>query len=306
MGRKDHVYWDWLTVTKFVAAGVIVFGLGWMWQVRHEVVGAYTGDQDLAALQISPLTLSAATIPTDDEPSLSLSTPPDIGTAPLGRLAFVEPEVEEPLIAGGDSSLSGTVIGLADDDLGGVVLITRITDGGEAEISVPIQSDGSWESGSIRGGRYRIRAFVPALRASNESMVVFLSDRQSRTLSLRVTTPPQALVLEVVGPETPEVGSRSVIAITAGRQEVDAEGRSVLAPVFGLPVLVEFSPVVSLLSNNTALTDGGGAARFLVRCELSGTAAVTLSAGEQKAVLTIPPCVTPRPDEADDQGQADE
>jgi hypothetical protein len=58
-----------------------------------------------------------------------------------------------------------------------------------------------------------------------------------------------------------------------------------------------------LLSDNTAFTDGGGAAQFLIRCELAGTAAVTLAFEEQKAVLTLPPCVTSLPSEADDEGQ---
>ncbi len=305
MGRKDHVYWDWFIATKFVAAGVLMVGLGWMWQTRHEVIGPYTGGQDVEALQISPLTLSAATIPPGEPSLLALARPPDIGSVPLGRLAFAEPDVEEPVIRGGDSSLSGTVSGLAEDDLGGEVLITRITDGGQAEISVPIESDGSWESGSIRGGRYRVRAFVPSVRASNGSAVVFLSDSQQEKLALSVTTPPLGLVLDVVGPEAPEIGSPAVIAITAGRQEVDADGRSVVVPVAGLPVQVAFSPVVSLLSDNTASTDSGGAARFLVRCELIGTAAVTVAFEEQKAVLTIPPCVTPRPIGVDEEGQDD-
>ncbi|MFW2380463.1 MAG: hypothetical protein ACN4GZ_01805 [Acidimicrobiales bacterium] len=293
MGRKDHVYWDWFIAMKFVAAALMLFVLGWMWQTRHEVTSAYSGEQRVEALQISPLTLSAATIPPEEGSSFALATAPDLEAVPLERLAFVEPAVENPTIRGGSSSLSGTVTGLGSDDVGGEVRLTRITDGGSSEISVPIQRNGSWDSGSINGGRYRVRALVPSLRASNGSSVVFLADGKSRSLSLSVTTPPQDLVLDIVGPEAPEIGSNVVIAVTAGRQEVDANGRSVLSPVPGIGVQAGFSPVVSLLSASSTTTDNGGAARFLIRCELAGTAAVTLAVQDQRAVQTLPSCIPP-------------
>jgi hypothetical protein len=293
MGRKDHVYWDWFSAVKFAAATAVVFGLGWMWQARHEVTDAYTRDQRVEALQISPLTLSAATIPLEEETSPVLAKAPDLQAVPLGRLAFAEPKVEKPLVIGGDSSLSGTVSGLAVEDIGGEVRLTRVTEGGQAEISVPIKDGGTWESGPIVGGRYRIRALVPTLRASNGSAVVFLSEGEERSISLSVTTPPQVLVVDVVGSELAQVGSESVVAVTLGRQEVDADGRSILMPVPGVAVQAGFSPVVNLLSADLATTDSGGAVRFLVYCEIPGTPTVTLAFEDQRAVLTVPSCVTP-------------
>ncbi|MBT8239796.1 MAG: hypothetical protein KJN63_01050 [Acidimicrobiia bacterium] len=287
------MYWDWFAAVKFVAATAVVFGLGWMWQMRHEVIDAYSAEERIEALQISPLSLSAATIPPEEMTPPVLATAPDLQAAPLGRLAFVENAVEMPSVIGGESSLSGTVSGLAPDDLGGEVRLTRVTEGGESEISVPIRDSGVWESGPILGGRYRVRALVPSLRASNGSAVVFLSEGEDRSISLSVTTPPQGVVVDVVGPELPVVGARSVIAVTAGRQEVDADGRSVLIPVPGLEVRAEFSPVVTLLSADTVATDSGGSARFLVQCEIPGTSAVTLAYEDQRAVLTVPSCVTP-------------
>jgi hypothetical protein len=292
MGRKDHVYWDWFSAVKFAAATAVVFGLGWMWQARHDVTDAYTSGQRIEALQISPLTLSAATIPLAEQTSPVLAQAPDLGAVPLGRLAFAEPKVEKPSVLGGDSFLSGSVSGLAVEDIGGEVRLTRVTEGGEAEISVPIQGDGTWESGPILGGRYRIRALVPTLRASNGSAVVFLSEGEDRAISLSVTTPPQVLVVDVVGSEITQVGSESVVAVTMGRQEVDADGRSILVPVPGVAVQAGFSPVLTLLSADSAMTDSGGAVRFLVYCEIPGTPTVTLAFEDQRAVLTVPPCVT--------------
>ena len=282
---------------KFVAAFAIVFGLGWMWDSRDDVIDAYTGERSVEALTIEPLTFSAATIPADElQGALRLAEAPNTSGARIEPLAFVELPVESPKVEGGTSSLQGTVLGLAAEDVAEVRL-TRVTDGGFDEITVPVDEDGTWTADEIFGGRYRVRAFVPELRASNGSVVLFLNEDQSRELQLKVTTPPQALVFDVVATEEPAVGGRSVVAVTVGRQRVDNDGRSVVSPVVGLPVSASFSPVVSLLSAGTAATSESGAARFLVRCELEGTSSITVSAEEQSAVFTIPACVAPLPPE---------
>lgn len=283
---------------KFVAAFALVFGLGWMWDSRDDVVSAYAGERSVEALSIEPLTFSAATIPPDEaDGAMRLAEAPNTGDVRIEPLAFVELPVESPKVNGGSSTLQGSVLGLAAEDVA-QVRITRITDGGQDEISVPVEEDGTWIAEDINGGRYRVRAFVPGLRASNGSVVLFLNKGQSRDLQLKVTTPPQNLVFDVVATEEPAVGGRSVVAITVGRQLVDSAGRSVLSPVVGTPVTASFSPVVSLLSANSVATSEGGAARFLVRCELEGTSSVTVSAEEQVAVLTIPACVAPAPEPA--------
>ncbi len=288
------MYWDWLSAAKFVAAGAILFGLGWVWQARQDVLGAYTAQTNIDEVQIPPLSLSAATIPDGEQGrSFSLAVAPDLADASPARLAYLEPESTPAAVSAGSSSLSGKVVGLAADDIGGRVLLTRVTSGGAGEVSVPIEDDGSWSARNIVGGGYRVRAFVPSLRASNGSTVLFPRDDQDRKVNLAVTTPPQDLVLDADGTDDVVIGSESVAAVTVGRQVVTPDGRSVVSPVAGLDVQATFSPIVSLLSADTSTTDQGGAVRFLVRCDLAGTAAVTLVAGEQRAVLTIPPCLTP-------------
>lgn len=282
---------------KFVAAFALVFGLGWMWDSRDDVIDAYTGERSVEALTIEPLTFSAATIPAEElDGALRLAEAPNTGGVGIEPLAFVELPVESPQVKGGTSSLQGTVLGLAAEDVAEVRL-TRVTDGGFDEITVPVDDDGTWSAADINGGRYRVRAFVPGLRASNGSVVLFLNKDQSRDLQLKVTTPPQDLVFDIVATEGPTVGGRSVVAVTVGRQRVDNAGRSIVSPVVGIPVSASFSPVVSLLSAGTTATSESGAARFLVRCELEGTSSITISAEEQNAVFTIPACVAPEPEE---------
>ena len=278
---------------KFVAAFAIILGLGWMWETRDDVISAYNDERSIEALRIEPLTFSAATIPPEEaEGAMRLALAPNTGSVRIEPLSFVESPVESPVVRGGTSTLQGTVSGLAPEDVG-EVRVTRITDGGQQEIAVPIEKDGTWVASRINGGRYRVRALVPGFRASNGSAVLFLAEGRSRDLPLKVTTPPQNLVFDVVATEGPEVGGQSVVAVTVGRQVVDADGRSVVSPVVGTPVTASFSPVVSLLSANTVATSQGGAARFLVRCDLVGTSSLTVTTEEQSSVFTIPACVPP-------------
>ncbi len=280
---------------KFVAALALVFGLGWMWDTRDDVVSAYSDERSIEALRIEPLTFSAATIPPEEtEDAMELAVAPNTGLVRIEPLSFVEPEVDSPVVLGGSSTLRGTVLGLALDDIGEVRL-TRITDGGKQEVTVPVDEDGTWVAEEIYGGRYRVRALVPELRASNGSALLFLAESQVRDLQLKVTTPPQGLIFDVVATEGPELGGRSVVAVTVGRQVVDVDGRSVVSPLVGTSVTAAFSPIVSLLSSSTVATTEGGVARFLVRCDLVGTSSVTVSADEQNSVFTIPACVPPPP-----------
>ena len=280
---------------KFVAAFAIVFGLGWMWETRDDVVSAYTDERSIEALRIEPLTFAAATIPPEEaDGAMKLAEAPNTGSVQMEPLAFVETPVESPAVRGGNATLQGTVLGLDAEDVGQVRL-TRITDGGQQEVTVPVEEDGTWVAEKIVGGRYRVRALVPGLRASNGSAVLFLAEKESRNLQLKVTTPPQSLVFDVVATEDPELGGPSVVAVTVGQQVVDADGRSVVSPVVGIPVTASFSPVVALLSSNTVPTSQIGAARFLVRCELLGTSSLTVTAEGQATVFTIPACVPPAP-----------
>lgn len=320
MGRKDHVDRDPFTALKWAGAVAMLAGLAWMAANADVVLDAYRSDDTVEALNLRPLTFSAATIPPGDDGALALALAPDTSEEDVEPVTAGEPEVTEPVISGGTARLSGRVTGLDVDDAGEVRL-TRVTDGGRRQRTVPVAGDRTWIAEDLPGGRYRVRALVPGLRASQGSLVVFIADGEHRRLDLGVTTPPERLEFEVLGPETMTLDVPAVVAITAGKQEVDADGRSVLVPVDGATLSASFSPVVALLSSNAVVTDGGGAARFLLSCEATGQAAVTFTAGDpaagnpaaedpgaedsgaedsatanQVAVMTLPPCVATPPE----------
>jgi hypothetical protein len=322
------VQWDLYRAAKSVGALATLLVLGWIFQNAEVVTDAYTADHQFDSLDLEPLTFSAATIPPSDG-SMDLAEPPDTSEEVISRLAFTDEPTTDPSIDGGTSELSGSVSGLGPDDVAQVWL-TRVTDGGEDKRVIPVSADGQWSANDIKGGRYRVRAFAPGLRATNELAVLFLMDGQSRRLELSVTTPPEGVVLEVVADEL-FIGERAVVAVTVGRKIADGEGRTVILPVSGVETRTSFSPVVSLLSSDVAVSDGGGAVRYLLSCDRPGQAAVAVSWVEtptvpelvdvvsadgsvdepteqpvsRSAVLTLPPCVERPPPDADVDGDVD-
>ncbi len=295
------MYWDWCLALKYIGALGLLTAVGWMWSNADIVTTHYTDDRAIQALQLEPLTFSAATIPPSGDEVFQLAPAPETGSVPLGALALVEESTTDPKIRGGSSELGGTVRGMAADDVG-EVLLTRITDGGQSNLSVVVSSDGTWQASGIRGGRYRVRAYVPSVRASNGSAVLFLPHSQTRRLDLDVTTPPEELLLDLVAGEELRLGSQDVVALTVAQQSVDADGRSILSPVPGVALQATFSAVVSNLSASQVVTDGGGAARFWLQCTTTGRATITVLLGEQNALFTLPPCVempSPEPAEAE-------
>lgn len=290
--------WDPFTALRWLGAVAIAAGLAGMLVHADRVTDAYRSDATVQALNLRPLSFSAATIPPGDPGALTLAVAPDTSREAIDRLAAAEAEVTVPAIAGGSARLHGKVTGLDVDDVGEVRL-TRVTDGGRRERTVAIDEDRSWSADDLPGGRYRVRALVPGLRASQASVVLFVADGEERRLDLAVTTPPEQLEFAVVGPDTMTIGQSTVVAITAGRQRVDADGRSVLSPVAGVALETAFSPVVSLLSADVVLTDEGGAARFLVSCLSGGQGTVTFTAADHVAVMTLPPCVDSAPEDPD-------
>lgn len=289
--------WDAFVALKWTAGLALLAGWGWMALQADLVIDAYQGDAAVETLQLQPLSFTAATVPAEDS-AFSLAVAPDTSSQALERLVAAEAPVTDPGIAGGTAQLYGRVGGLGNEDVGEVRL-TRITDGGQSELTVPVNRDRTWIAEDLRGGRYRVRALVPGLRASQGSVVLFLGDGEQRKVDLSVTTPPQQLEFQVVGPEAMVIGLQDVVAITVGRQKVDADGRSVLAPVVGARIEATFSPVVSLLSAGVVDTDPGGAARFLLSCAMPGKATITLAVEEQVSVMTLPSCVVELPEDDD-------
>lgn len=283
-----------MRVLKWVFAALLLTGLTTMWLNRSVVVDAYTTDRE-------PLDFSLDGLDLEIEPEARTTSPFAIPPAPDTRLSSLDlsaaastPTAQRVVLVGGSSSITGTVVGPDGLVPAAVVLIERHTLDGSATAEVITDESGSWRIAGIRGGRYRIRSFLPGLLATETIEVFFLDDGSSAEVSLRVLAPRDGPVVSFTAPSNLEVGTEQVVAVSVGYDAIDQDGRRILAPSPGLGVEATITGSVDLLSAGQVTTDAYGAARFGVRCQQAGSNILTVRINGQAFGFALPPCtVTP-------------
>ena len=149
---------------------------------------------------------------------------------------------------------------------------------------------GAWQLTSILGGSYRVRAFKAPDFAPSPVESFFLAANERRNLDFKLGPGGGERITAVVRPDPPRVDQSSTITITVGTSTVDAQGRSVLAPRPGLPLVLAERQAVFLESPQNQVTDAGGAATWQFRCTMEGAAAFTLTVGNGVTQVPIPGC----------------
>lgn len=311
---------------KLLGAVAIAAGLVAIWTHRTPVVEAYLEPADTAdgeAPRFDGLDVDVVR----DEPTPSIydrprrsaagEAPPALSFAPAPDARSIDLGADpDPAIEGGTASLWGavrtadpTLVGLAADAVapperwpvaGAVVVIERITTGGTATVTVEADETGVFQLEGIRGGRYRIRAYVPSLATSGPADVVFVAAGADARHEPLLARAPRGPVVALVDGDTATPGQTWTIAATVATRHVDAEGRLVQRPVEGViasislaapaPTPTTIDPesgeevppvepgVVTVLSAPSVASDAAGAARWLLSCDAVGPVVVTVSA----------------------------
>ena len=282
-----------MRVIKVVLFAAIAVGWWQLWLHRESVTSAYTEDRTQLAIELG----GVGVVPINDGRSVSpyALVAPAADRAPTFLAAFPEEAVEPPAVEvmGGTASLAGTVT-LVDGTpvAGATVRIERFTSDGQATAETLSSSDGSWAAPGLQGGRFRVRAFAPNVLASVESAVLVVPRNGSGTLELMVEAPVEGLRTDMVGPLGIAVGTTGTAAIVVSREAVDDVGRLVQVPAGGLSLIATVSPPARLFSADIVVTDGGGAARFLLACDAEGDPIARLVLEEDRPSLALPPCMT--------------
>ncbi len=285
-----------MRLLKLALFGVMVAALMNAWTRRDFVVAAYTDEQESIEFQVNGLSTPELGESGPSPFVLASVSTNDIVTPPLpGASTVADPVV----VVGGRAALNGVVVGT--DGLpveAAVVRIERITSAGSASVDVLTDVDGLFELTNVLGGRYRVRAFVPNLLRSIDVDLIQLPDGGTAGLDLVVAPAGDNVVIDLTTSSEILLGldglpGQTTIAVTAGRDVVDAQGVTVLVPIAGVGVDLDPFGALSVLSESPTTTDATGAARFLIECRLPGVFVVEAAVAEVRQSFTMPPCVEP-------------
>ncbi len=295
-----------MDVLKAALFVVMALCLGLMWHERDFVFDAYRQDDDgPAELRLSGVALDFEKTDVPASPYV-VHTAPDTRRRPMSLL-FTEPEVAPVEMIGGESLVSGIVRIEGEPASGAVVRLERHTSTGVGVRDVIAGADGRFRARNLPGGRYRVRSWVPGVATMTSSDVFFLEsdDAVSRSYELQlIDVEPR---IEFVNGGTMTVGLTGTFGVVISRNEVDADGIVVTAPVSGVALSASFTDDVTLLSAPATSTDGRGVAEFRMRCLRPGTGRATVTVGDDVQTVALAACVKmpPTTEQVSDDGARD-
>lgn len=190
----------------------------------------------------------------------------------------------------GEASLVGTVSGPTGPVDGATVRIERLVGKTVATADVTTSGGGAWQLNSVLGGSYRVRAFKAPDLGPSPVESFFLAASERRNLDFKLAAAGGEKITAVVSPDPPRLEQAATITITVGVGSVDAQGRAVLTPRPGVPLVLAERQAVALESPPSAVTNANGAASWRFRCVAEGTAAFTLTIGTGATQVGIPAC----------------
>ncbi|MEM7275396.1 MAG: carboxypeptidase-like regulatory domain-containing protein [Actinomycetota bacterium] len=284
-----------MRLVKAALGAAIVFGLVSMWSNRAVVVDAYRTETDPPQIRLSGVDLAVARTEIDPSP-FAIPAAPDTRAHVPPVLAFAEVDDPVPAVTldGGRAALSGTVAGPDGPIAEAIVAVERHTAAGTATRRLTTDEDGTWRTTGLVGGRYRVRAWVPAALTMGTSAVLFLADDGRETFDFELWGIDPEPFLDFVHSGELYHESPGTVAAVVSRRIIDDDGVVVTVPVTGAPVTIQVTPQLAVLSATSQVTGEDGAARFAVVCPPPGaTPADGLVVGAAQVGPDAPAIVAP-------------
>lgn len=194
-------------------------------------------------------------------------------------------------VYGGRASITGVVEG-PDGPVGGAtVRIERWVGGRSGAITVQASEGGTFGARGLRGGRYRIRAWLEPSLTATESEVVFLdADGGSANVTVTLTRFEGLRLQASLSVSAINVDDTATVRGLLTRAAVDSDGIVVGEGVPGARILLTATPGLAIEGDATATTDGGGLATWRVKCQREGSYSVSLTTEGASTSYTLPTC----------------
>ena len=252
------------------------------------VTGACSNDKPSAAPDTT--VAETTTTPTTAAPSTT--------TSPSTTSTTVKPTTTLTTLltmGPGEASIVGTVSGPAGGVDGAIVRVERLVGKDIVSTDVTTSGGGSYALATILGGSYRVRAFKPPDFASSPVEAFFLAANERKVLDLRMPAVGGERIIATVNPNPPRVDQAATLTIQIGTGRADGEGRPVITPRPGVPLVLTPAAGLALEGTSQGLTDGNGSVTWRIRCLAVGANTFQLTVGTGVTQVRIPACVANAP-----------
>jgi len=192
-------------------------------------------------------------------------------------------------ITPGEATLVGTVAGPEGPVTEATVRVERLAGDDVTGVDVRVVG-GGWQLPSIRGGRYRVRAWRSPDMAQLEPEVFFLGAAETKQVSLVVTRFGDVSVVPTSDPAPMPIGQPATLTTQVVAGTVDARGVVRANPKPGVPVQLMPATGLALDGPDKQTTDGEGNASWRVRCLGPGPPSVSLVVATVGYAVNVAAC----------------
>lgn len=201
------------------------------------------------------------------------------------------------IVGPGPATLAGRVEGPDGPVAGATVRLERLVGDAVATLEVASEADGSWRAADVRGGRYRVRAWLQPDLATVVPQVLFVAAAGSADVVVPVQRFGQIVVDAGFAPDPPVVGARTNLGVRLSSRTVDADGVVRSLPLPGVPVGLDPGAAWVLETAAMLASDAAGNATFTLSCQALGPQPLTVVLSPTQTFPLVPPaCVAPTPE----------
>lgn len=213
--------------------------------------------------------------------------PPVVTTAPGRPRTTTTTEPVELL--GGGARIFGNVLGPQGLATGAVVRVERLVGSEEAVLDVGAGT-GGYNVQSLKGGRYRVRAWRAPDMILLEPEVFFLAADEQKNLDLRLTRVSEVNVRPSTDPDRLPAQEPFTLTLFLYAGSVTADGILEAIPRANETMQLAPGPGLALVSSDRATTDGGGRAVFRLRCLSAGSVSADVVFSVGRFPVALPNC----------------
>ena len=288
-----------MIIAKWLLGALLVAGLAYSYDNRDFVVDAYEiDDSDDFVVEERPVAdisdyIDLSKIRTIDYESADYIVRDTRRVALPIPTAGVE-TITEPKVQGGTGSVAGTVTFEGEPVPGAEVQVERIVGDLSSSITTTANAAGDFTVGTLLGGRYRIRAYLPPSLSMRNAEVLFLPDNgQAKDLQLSLSNESSSKFTGRFVGDVARVGVNYTVAVEFRSAQVNDEGIIEDGPVPNELVAITVRKPLTVNGSILQTSDATGIARFTVRCSKEGNGRITITSRNTDQNVTVPPCTVP-------------